>query len=697
MRRKLLHLITAAVMVYACSADEISFTDQSVSEDGESSAAASVIRWSEAACVTSLEDRDRSFPILVTEQDDLVIKYSSSKTSVATIDAVTGDIEVSGLGSTVISATTDAGGTIGTCTASYILSVIGGDDKGADVSGFDASGGAADDADEISNTVFTRQVRVVYSSSGATVSGTGSSGEMAVDISGSHVTVNYTGSENVVYVLTGYSRDGSFKLYSSKKQAIRLSGLSLANPSGAAINNQSHKRTFVYVEGTNSLSDGASAAYAATGEEDLKAVFFSEGQLVFSSPSSGDNSLTVNALNALEKSALASDDYVRVMSCPVLTLNASDKAGHGIKANDGVRISDGKVSVTVSGAMKKGINSDAYVLVEGGTTTISVSGDAAYDKEDSEYKGSAGINADDFFGMTGGELTITNSGTGGKGIKAGSYGFDPEKHSVTDSYISGGVLVVKTTGSEYSTGDVSSKGIKVGWVTKSGSGSRAKVSAYAGNLIISGGKVKVSSLKSEGIEAKGNLTVSGGELYVDSSSDDAVNSQAEMDVTGGYVYAFSSANDAMDANHDMVLSGGYVFAVCTAGTPEVALDANTEDNYSLKIESGAVVVAYGGLERGYSAGQSVYSMTCSPGNWNALYGGGSYIAAFCAPSNVSSAVVSAPSLSKAYKGVNVDAGAYRCFDVWASSEISGGSEAALSAYSGGQGGPGGPGGGGGWH
>ena len=171
---------------------------------------------------------------------------------------------------------------------------------------------------------------------------------------------------------------------------------------------------------------------------------------------------------------------------------------------------------------------------------------------------------------------------------------------------------------------------------------------------------------------------------------DAINAQAELTVGGGYLYAYSSANDAMDANHDMKLSGGYVFAVTTKGSPEVALDANTESGYKLYINSGATVVAYGGLERGYSASQSVYSMSCTAGNWNALSSGSSFIAAFKAPSGVSSVVVSAPSLSKGYKGVSVGSATY-ANGIWATSGISGGSSVSLSSYSGGSGG-GGPGG-----
>ena len=86
-------------------------------------------------------------------------------------------------------------------------------------------------------------------------------------------------------------------------------------------------------------------------------------------------------------------------------------------------------------------------------------------------------------------------------------------------------------------------------------------------------------------------------------------------------------------------------------------------------------------------------MSCTAGGWNALHNGSSYIAAFKAPSGISTVVVSAPSLKSAYKGVSVS-GTTNCNGVWATSGITGGSTSSLSTYSGGQGGPGGMGGGG---
>ena len=546
-----------------------------------------------------------------------------------------------------------------------------------------------DEEDLVANTSFSVTISVVFSTTGdATVSGADG---QAVTIDGNRVTIdnrNVTDANGkgvkVKYVLSGITTDGFFKVYSDNKQAFVLNGVSITNPNGAAINNQGEKRCFVIVNGSNTLADGSSAAYATEDEEDMKAVFFSEGQLIFS----GEGSLDVTATNAQGKSGITTDDYIYVLDQPTITVSAGTGAGHGVRGKDYVRIAGGKLDVSTKAAMKKGINSDGFVLVEGGVTTVNVSGGVAYDDEDQEYTGSACVKADNYFSMTGGVLTVTNSGAGGKGIHAGNYEYYTENGGLNNSYISGGTLTVTTTGRE--SNDVSAKAIKIGF--KEGSG-RSYV--CGGNLIVSGGTTVVNCSGGEGLEAKGNLSITGGDLYVSSSSDDAINCQGQLDMTGGYVYAFSSGNDAVDTNGDMVLSGGYMYAICTNGAPEVALDANTEGGCKLYIKNGATVVAYGGLESGFSAEQDVYSMSCTAGNWNALYNGSSFIAAFKAPSNVSSVAVSAPSLSQGYTGVSVGEGL--CNGVWAIGGISGGSSVSLTTYSGGsgpggQGGPGWPGG-----
>ena len=622
------------------------------------------------------------FPTL-TNSYNVSVSYTSSQPEVATVSSG-GAITLVAAGSTLITASSAADETYSASTASYLLTVVstsGGDAYDGSLT-FASTGDPTSD-DDISTTTFKGKITIRYSQSGdASVTGD-NYGYVSVD--GNKVTVNNTGGEVLVYELTGATSNGFFKVYGAKKQAIVLNGVSLTNPDGAAINNQNKKRTFIAVYGNNTLSDGASAAYTKENDEDHKAVLFSEAQLIFS----GSGMLTVNALNTQGKAGISSDDYIRLMQSPTIKVNAGSSAGNGLKGKDYVQLTNGSLMVSIAAAMAKGISTDDYVLVEGGTHMVTSTGGVAYDDEDAEYTGTSCVKADNYFAMTGGSLTLKNTGDGGKGIRAGSYDFDETNHTLSDSYITGGDLSVTVSGREVN--DVSAKGIKIGWVTKNGSGEWAKVTGYAGKLTISGGTVTVNSTYGEGLEVKGDLTFDGGETYVSSLSEDAINSQGELTVNNGFVYAFSSGNDAMDSNGNTKLNGGYVMAICTKGTPEVAIDANTEEGKKLYINSGATVVAYGGLESGYSASQSVYSMSGTAGAWNALYNGKSFIAAFKAPSNISTFIVTAPSLTSGYKGVSVS-GDSKCGGIWATTGISGGSSVTLSNYTGGGGPGGGPGG-----
>ena len=689
MKKIFIFIVGITLAATACEQDDFPFSPFEPGEmPGEQQTVSNLkdpaLAWSADSFEATI-GAENNFPTL-TNTYSVGVTYESSRPEVATVNA-SGAITLVAAGSTLITASSAANETYSASSDSYVLTVLStsGSEPGDGSLTFESTGDPSSD-DDISNTKFKDRITINYSETGdASVSGD-TYGYVTVD--GNKVTVNNTGGEVLIYELTGTTSNGFFKVYGAKKQAIVLNGANITNPNGAALNNQNKKRTFIVVKGVNTLSDSASATYTKEGEEDQKSVLFSEAQLIFS----GSGLLTVNALNAQDKSGIASDDYIRIMDNPTIKVNAGSSAGHAFKGKDYVQLSNGSLVVSLAAAMKKGITSDDYVLVEGGTHMVTVTGGVAYDEEDAEYSGTAGVKADNYFAMTGGSLTIKNTGDGGKGINAGSYDFDAEKHTLSDSYISGGTLTVTTTGREVN--DVSAKGIKIGWVTKEGSGDRAKVTGNAGKLVISGGTIVVNSSNGEGLEVKGDLVFDGGETHVTSASDDAINCQGDLTVNNGFVYAFSSGNDATDSNGNTNLNGGFLMAICTKGTPEVAIDANTEEGKKLYINAGATVVAYGGLEGGYSSSQNVYSMSGTAGAWNALHDGKSFIAAFKAPSNISNVIVSAPSLSSGYKGVSIS-GEGKCNGVWATEGISGGSSVSLSNYTGGNGFPGGGGPGGG--
>ncbi|MBR6876085.1 MAG: carbohydrate-binding domain-containing protein [Bacteroidales bacterium] len=516
-----------------------------------------------------------------------------------------------------------------------------------------------DEEDAIANTTFDRTISIVFSDAGATVSGDENG---IVVVTGNDVTVNNTTKEAIRYELSGTAADGFFKIYGEKKQAIVLNGLDLTNPNGAAINNQNKKRTFVVVNGTNALADGKK--YTDTPEdEDEKGALFSEAQLIFS----GSGTLNVTATG---KAGITSDDYVRVLDSPTLTVQST--GGHGIRGNDAVVIGGGKIDVTVSKKGKKALTSDGTVRIDGGEVKLTVSGDVD-DSDLTDLSSSSGIKADVAFVMNGGSLAITNSGQGGKGISGDAGGL-----------IAGGTIDIAVTGTNYEVPAASAAGLE-------DTSSSAKGIKFDGKLVITGGTVTVSAKNHEAIEAKGELIVTGGDVYA-TSSDDAINSGSNMILGGGRVCAISTGNDGLDANGNCYIQGALVYAV-GSGTPEVAVDANTEEGKKLYVISGTLV-ALGGLEGGASLSQACYAANGNASTWYGLYQDGALALAFQTPSRGGNTLVVSTGGTTTLKS-GVTASGTKIFGGMGATAAIGGSDVTLSTYSGGGGmGPGGMGPGG---
>ena len=520
-----------------------------------------------------------------------------------------------------------------------------------------------DEEDAIDNTSFDRTISVVFSTAGATVTGDENG---IVSVSGNCVTVNNTGSEKIRYELSGAAEDGFFKIYGEKKQAIVLNNLDLTNPNGAAINNQNKKRTFVVLQGSNKLADGKK--YTATPEdEDEKAAFFSEAQLIFS----GSGSLTVTATG---KAGITSDDYVRILDGP--TISISSTGGHGLRGKDAVVIGGGKLDVTVSKKGKKAITTDGTARFDGGSTTLTVSG-GVDDSDLTDLSGSSGVKADAAFVMNGGSLTITNSGQGGKGISGDAGGL-----------IAGGTIDISVTGTNYEVTGADAAGLE-------DTTTSAKGIKFDGKLVFTGGNVTVSAKSHEAIEAKGDMVITGGIIYA-TSSDDAINSGGNMIVDGGRICALSTGNDGLDANGDCYIQGGLVY-VSSSGGAEVGIDANTEEGHTLYV-IGGTIVSIGGLERGSHLSQACYAANWSRDTWYALYSGDKVEFVFKAPSSgASGMVVSTAGTPSLKSGVTASGGTAIFGGMgYEGASATGGSEVTLSAYSSGSGmggpGMGGPGG-----
>jgi hypothetical protein len=583
------------------------------------------------------------------------------------------------------------------------------------------------------SAVKANTVNIVYNGSTATVTMADNvSNYVTAEVSGAHVTITQTNTDaidgdEITYVLSGSTTDGSLTLDGSYKCTVSLAGLTMTNPSGAAINITNKKRIQLSVkEGTEStLTDGTGGSQ--------KACVYSKGQLQLQGKG------TLNVVGNT-KHAIKSGDYISVKN---LTLNITKAVGDGISCeeyflmksgsviingvgDDGIQcdlggdsstgettdhddedsgniyLEGGTLNITVTAAAAKGIKADGDMRISGGAVTVKTTGGGAWDSDDKKTKASSCLSADGNMTISGGTLNLTSTGAGGKGINGdGSF------------TATGGTMTIKTSGNAVvasSSGTISTvsssqqldryksdyksspKGIKIdGAIT------------ISDNAVIS---VTTTGAGGEGIESKTNINISGGQVTVN-AKDDAINSSyndatkgtsgaADLTISGGYVYARSTGNDGLDANGNCYIKGGLIYVIGTT-TPEVAIDANSEEQKKLYV-TGGTIIAIGGLESGSSLTQSCYSTSSwNKNTWYAMTVGSETFAFQTPSSGGSTLVVSGASQPTLKSGVTVSSGT-KIFDGvgYTDATVTGGSNVNLSSYTGG-GGPGGGGFPGGWH
>ncbi len=268
----------------------------------------------------------------------------------------------------------------------------------------------------------------------------------------SHITATVTGAHVVVtqdksvadeytYTLQGTSDNGSFYTDGKYKITVLLNGLTLNNPTDAAINVRNGKRINIELaSGTvNTLSDGEGGSQ--------KGCLAVKGHTEFK----GAGTLNVTGNTA---HAIWSKEYVEVKKS-VGSINVLGSVGDGINANqyflqnggaltfagigddaiqvsyetddDDVIIEDeentgaitakgGTIEMTLTAAGGKGFKAEGDVNFAGATVTVNQSGDLVIDANDIKYATTVKSDAD--INVMGGTLTIVNTAAGGKGLNA---------------------------------------------------------------------------------------------------------------------------------------------------------------------------------------------------------------------------------------------------------------------------------------
>lgn len=506
------------------------------------------------------------------------------------------------------------------------------------------------DAMSVDDTEVTDNcVNVVYDGSSASVMIAGNVARyVEASVSGAHVVITQTNTEavdenEITYVMSGSSTNGSLVLDGSYKCTVQLAGVTLTNPSGAVINISNSKRIQLSAkkETVNTLTDGSGSQ---------KACIYSKGQLqlqgngtlnivgnckhgIKSASYISVKNLTLN-ITAAVSDGISCEEYFLMKSGTVAISGVGDdgiQCDMGGTASTGVTtdhededtgnvyLEGGSLSVTATGTATKCVKCDGSVSVTGGEVTMNVKGGIdTSDTTDLSY--ASGFKADGDFTQSGGSIVIDVTGTSGRGIGVNG--------TFTSASGSTGTLTITNSGALSSSGSTyfaTAKGIKANVVAIDGGTIDVTMSGQAskgiksdeddgdGSMSITGGVVTVTNSGAGGYDgvdrdAKGagclkadkNMTISGGTLTLKATGTGGkcIKADGTLTVAGGSVsatttgsqYKYSSnataSPKAIKSTGAMVISGGSV--VATSANHE-----GIESKGSLTVTGGSVYGAGG--------------------------------------------------------------------------------------------------------
>lgn len=311
-----------------------------------------------------------------------------------------------------------------------------------------------------------------------------------------------------------------------------------------------------------------------------------------------DGALTLKASGAIDLSNTSDPSYTVGIKAQSFTQNG------------------GTISMTITGTAGRGVSADETITTNGGSLTITNSGAGQTGSSDNyTAKGLKALS----MALNAGTITINMSGTGGKGIRAGSGNKSSSFGKTTYTNVKGSytqglsdgtgpTLTVNTTGSSLgssSSGGGGGPGGWGGWGPGGGggmgqsSGSDSKAIKVICAAILYGGETAVNTQKSgaEGLESKTSIDVRGGKHYFQ-CYDDCMNSSGKIIFNGGITVCYSTGNDAIDSNLGssgaITIGDGVVFAYMTKGDPDEGFDCDNNNN--IQITGTGIGISAGGKQ-----------------------------------------------------------------------------------------------------
>ena len=440
--------------------------------------------------------------------------------------------------------------------------------------------------------------KIALAGQGATVPGEGAA------VEGSTVIITAAGT----YVVSGELTAGSLTVNAgdADKVQIVLSGASIRNEAGSALNIQQADKVFVTLAAgsQNTLADGASYTLAE-GEDEPNAALYSKADLTIN----GTGALTVEG--NYRHGVNSKDDLV--VTGGTLTVTAKED---GLRGKDCVKVADGSFAITAGGDGVKSNNDEdptrGFVSIDGGTFAVEA--------------GDEGFQAATYLRLAGGDAQIKAA--------------DHALRSDVEAAMSGGTYVVEAGGK--------------------GMNPETKFTMDGGTFTVAGCE--------EGIEAQ-EVIVNDGELNI-TASDDGINAAVAersdetaeaavatnasedclIQINGGMV-TVDAGGDGLDSNGYVEVNGGVVLASGSAGGGDSALDYE----YGAKITGGAVILAGAtGMAETFTEGTQPFAMVAAEGaagtNLAVTDEAGTVLVSYTVPKAFQCAVVSAPGLTEGATG-----------------------------------------------
>ena len=413
---------------------------------------------------------------------------------------------------------------------------------------------------------------VALSGDSATASGRSAA---AVSVDGSTITITASGT----YVVSGALTDGEIVVAADDADVhLVLNGASITNADGPAIDvRDAGSAVLVLARGSdNALADGA--AYADTGEDAATAALFSSDTLTLT----GTGSLTVTGAY---KDGISSKNGLAVTGSPTITVNAADD---GLRGKDWLLIDGGTLTVTAGGDGLKSSEDDdetkGFVALGGAAVSVTAGDDGVAATTDVTVEGT-----DLTIAAGGGQANATvqtqpGPGQTGTGQGAADQGQAPPDQAGSGQAGSGqagsgqgGASGQSPADSASSSDDTTAKpkGIDAGVSYTQDSGTvridAADEGVQAAFVNVGGGVLTVDSGDDAINASNGDHTIEGYES-ADSESDDG----SVLTISGGQVQLDYAGSDGIDSNGSAFVTGGQVLIGGQAGAMDGAVDANGE-------------------------------------------------------------------------------------------------------------------------